>query len=258
MLADLLSGGPLPVADAVRFSVGLAEALRRIHEKGNVYGILHPSRVSVRGNGVELLPAGDRTELSPYSAPEQLQGKQGDPRSDVFALGAVLYEMLAGRKAFPSGSREGPPPLQDLPPALTSLLRKCLEIRPERRLQRVQLALIQLKLLEAVNGWGDRTPVLEPMLEPMPERIPERMPEPEPRPKAIPSRQPIHPFLKIVTPPPPSRGVCPTCKATNLRQSRPRGTMEKSLQQVGARFNRCYSCYNRFMKLAFLTFKRPG
>ena len=227
MLSDLLSDGRLPVAEALRFSTGLAAALRQIHERGLVYGALDPTRVNVSERGVELLPAGNRRKISPYSAPEQIQGKQDDPRSDVFAFGALLYEMLTGCKAF-NGQDRAAPRLDEVPPPFRRLLGKCLEIRPECRLQTVQLALIQLRLMEKVDAWSKRAPAEDPRFTPVP---------------------------KMVYVPPASKGVCPKCTAVDVRQSRPRGGIEEALEDVGARFSRCTRCYQRFVRMGFFCFK---
>src|SRR6266542_4148213 len=99
-LSELLSHGPLAAPDAQRYAAALADALRRIHDQGAVVGALHPSRIRLSGSGVTILPSDGITEISPYSAPEQLQGEAADARSDVFAFGAIAYELLSGRKAF--------------------------------------------------------------------------------------------------------------------------------------------------------------
>jgi hypothetical protein len=104
----------------------------------------------------------------------------------------------------------------------------------------VQLVLIQLKLLEAVTGWSHRSPATQPEFKPLP------------------PQQGLHPLLKIEPPTPPSQGVCPKCRATDVRQSRPKGSLEDAMKEFGARFNRCYRCYHRFMRLGFLTLQRPG
>src|ERR1019366_851468 len=89
-LAERLNEGKLPVGEALHFAMTLAEALRRIHDSGRVYGALTPSNIGLTGTSVELaaspVPAAG---VTPYTAPEVLHGKPSDVRSDIFAFGAV-------------------------------------------------------------------------------------------------------------------------------------------------------------------------
>ena len=87
--------------EAERYAMILAEALRKIHEAGEVHGGVSPASIRLTGSGLELGPA-PRTKggITPYSAPELLQGQDADSRSDVFAFGAVAYEMFSGHRAF--------------------------------------------------------------------------------------------------------------------------------------------------------------
>src|SRR5690348_16277363 len=136
MLSDHLCDGPLPVGEVLRFGADLARALRRLHERGATCGNLDPACIEFTDAGVELLPGRVRTEISPYTAPEQIQGKHNDPRSDLFALGAMLYEMLAGRRAFAGDTparlrsrimEDEPPPLEGVPQPLARIVMKGLE-----------------------------------------------------------------------------------------------------------------------------------
>jgi eukaryotic-like serine/threonine-protein kinase len=77
-------------------------------------------------------------------------GREIDPRNDIFSLGALLYEMLAGRKAFAAATKPAlrfeiidgaPAPLQSVPPAVSQLVMRCLEKKPERRIQRIEILL---------------------------------------------------------------------------------------------------------------------
>ncbi len=122
--------GPLPVAEALRLAVEIAEALDAAHAKAIVHRDLKPDNILVTRSGVKLLDFGlakmaghaadapsDATVTRAltqdgaivgtlqYMSPEQLQGEEADARSDIFAFGAVLYEMLTGRRAF-SGANQ--------------------------------------------------------------------------------------------------------------------------------------------------------
>ena len=97
--------------------------------------------------------------ITPYFSPEQLQGRELDARSDIFSLGALLYEMLSGRKAFAATTKPAlrfeildgePAPLQNVPPAVSRLVMRCLEKKPERRMQRMEILLATLKLQEII------------------------------------------------------------------------------------------------------------
>ena len=127
-LAGELAHGPLPVDRAVAFGVEIAEALDAAHSRGVIHLDLKPSNVMVTGNGVKLLDFGvaQLRELDqptdsqdstfrigppesgtilgsyPYMSPEQLQGGRTDARSDIFALGVVLYEMATGASSLSS------------------------------------------------------------------------------------------------------------------------------------------------------------
>src|SRR6266536_2208324 len=96
-LSELLSHGPLAAPDAHRYAAALADALRRIHDQGAVVGALQPSRIMLSGSGVRIAPGDIGGGVTPYTSPEQLQGEPADARSDVFAFGAIGYEMLSGR-----------------------------------------------------------------------------------------------------------------------------------------------------------------
>ena len=125
-LAQRLEKGPLPIAELVETAIQIAEALDHAHRAAICHRDLKPANVMLTKNGVKLLdfglaralgtpsvPAGGETATMaltrdgvilgtlPYMSPEQLEGKPGDARSDIFAFGAVLYEMATGRRAFP-------------------------------------------------------------------------------------------------------------------------------------------------------------
>jgi Tol biopolymer transport system component len=172
-LADALLNGPLTPDRTVSYAIEIAEGLDKAHRHGIVHRDLKPANVMITKAGVKLLDFGlaklraPRAGLDdgatqaasisgvgtllgtlPYMAPEQLEGKEADHRSDIFAFGAVVYEMATGRRAFAGTSQaslitaimsSAPPPLQTLqpiaPPALERIVGKCLEKDPERRWQ---------------------------------------------------------------------------------------------------------------------------
>jgi TolB-like protein/Tfp pilus assembly protein PilF len=146
--------GPLPVEEALRLALQMAAALEAAHAKGITHRDLKPANILVTKQGVKLLDfglakavdgwgaTGDATRTiegtilgtPSYMAPEQIEGKPCDARSDVFSFGAVLYEMLAGSRAFEGMAavlRDDPKP----PPALERLVMRCLEKQAARRFQ---------------------------------------------------------------------------------------------------------------------------
>jgi eukaryotic-like serine/threonine-protein kinase len=175
-LADRLAAGPLGVEKAVELGAQIAEALRAAHRQGIVHRDLKPGNVMLTKSGVKLLDFGlaglrhdepvapEATTFTrgdaplteegvvlgtvPYMAPEQLEGKAADARTDVFALGAVLFEMATGRRAFQGGSRasliasilkDDPPSVSTAqplsPPAFDRVVRTCLAKDPDERWQ---------------------------------------------------------------------------------------------------------------------------
>jgi Tol biopolymer transport system component len=174
-LSDRLAKGALSLEQTLRYGVEIAEALDKAHRQGIVHRDLKPGNVMLTKSGVKLLdfglakamapaaPRGSLTSLPTqqgltqegtilgtfqYMAPEQLEGKEADGRTDIFALGAVLYEMATGKKAFSGTSQAslisaimtGETPsissVQPLsPPLLDRVARKCLAKDPEDRWQ---------------------------------------------------------------------------------------------------------------------------
>jgi Tol biopolymer transport system component len=172
-LAQKLEKGPLAITELVETAIHIAEALDHAHRAAICHRDLKPANVMLTKNGVKLLdfglaralgtpsvPAGGETATMaltrdgvilgtlPYMSPEQLEGKPGDARSDIFAFGAVLYEMATGRRAFQGSSGASlitnimsadPPPMNTTqpvtPPALEKIVRRCLAKDPENRWQ---------------------------------------------------------------------------------------------------------------------------
>jgi len=154
-LAQRLAEGRLPRADALLYATQLADALRKLHDAGIAHGMVVPSNLALVPGGLELLPAPEEgaPEITPYTAPEVVQGNPADARSDVFSFGAILFEMLTGRRAFPGeGSAAMDCRLSDAAapgsgsPALDRLAGACLHRNPAARIPRRQKILLALKL----------------------------------------------------------------------------------------------------------------
>jgi eukaryotic-like serine/threonine-protein kinase len=163
-LGTVLAKGPLPPADAVRIIRHVAEALAEAHEKGIVHRDVKPDNIIVGKRGTKVLDFGIAKQLvsttdSPtltqaglivgtpfYMSPEQALGRPVDARSDLFSLGVVLYEALAGRRPYEGESvtetmmniiMQEPPDLSvvapSLPPSLADVVNRALQKKPERR-----------------------------------------------------------------------------------------------------------------------------
>jgi eukaryotic-like serine/threonine-protein kinase len=173
-LAARLTRGPLPVRDAIRASIQIAEALDHAHRHGVVHCDLKPANIMLTQAGVKVLDFGLATRRAPaalrvpldgaptvrhplsseqtllgtvyYMAPERLNGQECDAASDVFALGVVMYEMVAGRRPFDSAGPAGviasivhsdpPPPStvrSEVPPALDWVIQRALAKDPGAR-----------------------------------------------------------------------------------------------------------------------------
>ena len=174
-LSDRLLKGSLPLEQTLRYGVEIAGALDKAHRQGIVHRDLKPGNVMITKSGVKLLdfglakvvpPAVQQSSLTAlptqhaltqegtilgtfqYMAPEQLEGKEADSRTDIFAFGCVLYEMTTGRKAFSGATqaslmssilRDESPSISQVQPmaptALDRVVRKCLAKDPEDRWQ---------------------------------------------------------------------------------------------------------------------------
>lgn len=183
-LADRLRRGPLPAAQAIQMSIEILDALAAAHGMGIVHRDLKPANIMLTRSGVKLLDFGlarlrdpdvaasegtDGAPLTapglvlgtvPYMAPEQVRGTEVDARTDLFAFGAVFYEMLTGRRAFSAASQaaliaaileQDPPPLVVDPPlaspALDRVVRACLAKDPAERWQHARDVGLALRAL---------------------------------------------------------------------------------------------------------------
>jgi len=197
-LADALGRGPLPLRQALRIAVDVAGALDTAHRLGIVHRDLKPGNIMLTKSGAKVLDFGlakyepqsldpdDATMQKPlteegmiigtvqYMAPEQLEARNADARTDIFALGSILYEMVTGRRAFEGASRasliaaimEREPPamstIQPMTPAtLDSVVRHCLAKNPDDRFQSardLELALEEIGSAGVTAGWQAGVP----------------------------------------------------------------------------------------------------
>jgi Tol biopolymer transport system component len=169
-LRDRLKDGALPVSKALELALQISHGLAAAHDKGITHRDLKPENIFLTDSGVKILDFGlARIDPTPdqgadiatqslatepgrvmgtvyYMAPEQVRGHPVDARTDIFAFGAVLYEMLSGKRAFERASavetlnailKEDPPSLfessRGVSPGLERIVQRCLEKRPEDR-----------------------------------------------------------------------------------------------------------------------------
>ncbi len=189
-LADRLRKGPLPIQQLIKYGIEICDGLDRAHRSGIVHRDLKPGNVMLTKSGAKLMDFGlakasvassaaasnlTVTLTTPaqshpltaqgtvvgtfqYMAPEQVEGKESDSRADIFALGAVLYEMATAKRAFEGKSaastmaailERDPAPISTIaptaPPALDHLVKTCLAKDPDERWQTAHDVKLQLK-----------------------------------------------------------------------------------------------------------------
>ena len=200
-LAARLTKGPLPTDQVLRYATEIADALDKAHRKGITHRDLKPGNIMITKAGTKLLDFGLAKLRDPktaglslsqrptesasltaqgvilgtlqYMAPEQLEGKDADARTDIFAFGAVIYEMATGRKAFEGASQASlitaimsgdPPPISSLqpvsPPRLNEIVRTCLAKDPDDRWQSAGDLGRQLKIIQGGSQPSVAVPVV--------------------------------------------------------------------------------------------------
>ncbi len=179
-LADRIAHGSRPIKEVLTIARQISDALQAAHEKGIVHRDLKPANIKISKGGIvkvldfglatvtmpATVDAGDAASLRTatmrvtqagmiigtpaFMSPEQAQGKRTDARSDIFAFGALLYQMLTGRPAFPGKNvisvlaaviNQDPPPIGAIvsgaPPELEWIIKRCLSKDPNRRIQHI-------------------------------------------------------------------------------------------------------------------------
>ena len=200
-LAARLEKGALPLEQTLEYAIQIADALDKAHRQGVVHRDLKPGNIMLVKSGAKLLDFGlaklkatEATEENlsnlpteqanltaegtilgtlQYMAPEQLEGKDTDSRTDIFAFGAVVYEMATGKKAFEGSSQaslivaimgQEPRPMSELQPMTPQLLdwvvRRCLAKQPDERWQAASDVMAGLRQATEVGTTMDSLPAV--------------------------------------------------------------------------------------------------
>jgi serine/threonine protein kinase len=190
-LADRLSKGPLPLDQVLKCGIEICEGLEKAHRNGVIHRDLKPGNIMLTKSGAKLMDFGLAKPVLPlsppssgltqtigtpqhplttegmvvgtfqYMSPEQVEGREADARSDIFALGAVLHEMVTGRRAFEGKTTAStvaailaaePPPISTVQPlspvALEATVKSCLAKDPDERLQTAHDVKLQLRWIQ--------------------------------------------------------------------------------------------------------------
>jgi serine/threonine protein kinase/Tol biopolymer transport system component len=203
-LGDRLMKGSLPLPQVLKYGIEICEGLEKAHRSGVVHRDLKPGNVMLTKTGAKLMdfglakatfpatqpssgltatiatPAGSHPLTAQgmvvgtfqYMSPEQVEGKEADARSDIFAFGAVLYEMTTGKRAFQGKSQmsvmsaileKEPEPISTInpltPPLLDHIVRRCLTKIPEERWQSAQDLKLELEWVQQAGSQAS-TPAL--------------------------------------------------------------------------------------------------
>jgi eukaryotic-like serine/threonine-protein kinase len=164
-LDERLKRGPIPLHDVVRLARQIGDALDAAHQRNIVHRDLKPSNIKVTRDGVTKVldfglatsppeePHGLVRGTAAYMSPEQARGDVVDKRTDIWAFGCVLYEMIVGLRAFPGSSAEAAPDYTRIPSAIpagvTALLKRCFEDDPKERRRDIGDVIVDLE--EAVS-----------------------------------------------------------------------------------------------------------
>jgi len=211
LLSTIIGRGPLPLDQALKYAIQVVDALAAAHAKGVIHRDLKPGNIMITRNGVKVLDFGlaklasdgipnrptDHMETVEaitksgsvlgtlyYMAPEQVEGKETDERSDIFSFGVVFYEMITGQRPFTGDTqaavlasliKDQPAPMhprqpstpqavqQMVPRALERIIRKCLEKKPDDRWQSARDLKPTLELIDLDAAQGSTSSASVPI-----------------------------------------------------------------------------------------------